>query len=243
MVPRTTEKQLAFIRLSNQAQLKIKLDDAKVDEDKFIICVQYAAIIERSISRKHSLWEATLPDEAIRRGVLDLIRWYLDKAKISPDTIGIDRNTALWHAIFYPELVAILLSRKANPNLQNFFGNTPLQEIAKCIGGIHTDKLLKSAALLVASGARADFRNNEISFYEFQGKFIQATELSFALTVQESFRGRSELFSFYEEEKEPKLLLSEKDLLDIELYQAVSTDEPQDHFKNLCSAPHFRERA
>jgi ankyrin repeat protein len=216
-----TEKELAFLRLSNQAQLKIKLEDIKLVQEKFIICVQYASIIERSLSRKHSLWETTLPDEVFRRGVLDLIKWYLDKAKISPNTVGTDRNTALWYAIFYPELIYILLSRKANPNLQNFFGNTPLQEIAKCIGGIHSDKLLKSAALLVASGALTDFNRNEISLSEFKDKFIQATELSFALTVKESFWGTSELISTYEKVQEPELPLSAKDLHDIKLYRTI----------------------
>lgn len=260
----TEEEKEAFGFLSTQAKLKIEFDKAETEQEKFIVCIKYASLIEteESIAR---LGE-TEPDKKIKRAVIDLIKWYLDKINISPDTIGEDEGTALSHAVFCPEAVELLLSRGANPNLvsfpnvADFFGNeTPLHTIAEGlkysnISG-ETNTLLTSVSLLIAAGANPYIKNkkgqiprncianrteeSEDVFSPLELRFMAATEPSFAAEIKESFPGSSELLSFHEEQ--PKLPLSEEDLKDLALYnegnyQKLLESKPLYHALKACDS-------
>jgi hypothetical protein len=234
-----------FDNLSMQAKLKIKLDRAESDQEKFILYVEYASLIaeEEELERlENSIFGETTENQArknFKKIVIDSIKWYLDKEKMSPNTMskkcGYDVIfvPVLNYAVSCPEVVDLLLARGANPNLQSDSGNTPLHEISKMLPSFYTDQLLKSTALLVSAGADSNLKNKDnkipcdlvTNTIALKDQFIRATEPSFATAVRESFGGTSELL--YPCEEQPVLPLSEEDLAQIHEYNQLLKSKVQ----------------
>jgi hypothetical protein len=242
-----TKTKNAFIHLSPLEKLKISFNAAKTEQEKFILCVQYASLIENYPPYLCSSNDAAL----LKKGIIDLIKWYLDKSKISPNTKDSAGNTALSYAVFCPEVVDLLLERGANPNLKNDGekGDAPLHKIAENLVGIDTKALLKSASLLVAADADRYLQNNATKtpynlipnlsdvfednnlHSEYRQKFIQATDPAFASKFKASFVSTSELLSFHNEE--PPFPLFAEDLQMTTRSQEVEEKTPKNTSPDL----------
>ncbi len=147
MIHRTKQEE-AFSTLSIQAQLYIKLADASSDQERFLQCVRYAT----DIAQRKFLGEiGKILNESLKV-IMRLINSYLDSG-VHPDTADHHHTPAIFHAVTNPELVKLLLTRGANPNLQNDFQSTALHWVAMFFDSYYVENLFTTAELLAAAGA------------------------------------------------------------------------------------------
>ncbi|QLZ70585.1 hypothetical protein FOLKNPGA_03399 [Legionella sp. PC1000] len=221
---RRTKKDQAFGYLSTQAKLKVEMNKAKNDQEKFILYVKFASIIAQEEFLGNSFGGAQ--NQTLKAAVIDTIKWYLDKG-IDVNTVDENNKSALAYAVSSPELVELFLSQGANPNLKSNSGNTPLHAIAAILTSIYTNQLLQSAILLIAAGADPGLKNkdnetpieciysviDQAGVEEARKKFLQATMPS-SMAVTRTVSGWAFLGA-----PMPELPLSQEDISDIALFE------------------------
>ena len=206
--------------LSVQAQFHIKFEAAKTINEKFITCIGYATLIEQ----RKTLGKMDAVTIAAQQFIMGLIKSYLNSG-IHPDTAG-KSAPALFDAVTYPELVKLLLSRGANPDIC-YSGRNPLHEVARYFHTYYTHNLFLTAEILACFGANPGAINNDgkkpielikNTFWASQ-ETISKLLMEFK-QVTECPRHSDQIINANEETVPPSSLpLTEADLLKIGLYQ------------------------
>lgn len=222
-----TKKQKAFDALPIRAQLQVQLNKAPNEQQKFILYIEYASIITKQEVLNPS--EKQLPDnQNFKTAVMNTILWYLNEG-MNPDIVDEQGFPALSHAIFAPDVVELLLSVGANPNLSDEGNYTPLHKIASSLPTYYTTPLLESTKFLVMAGANPCLQNKhgdtplesilDIGVRDqteiFREKFLKTIRSAQNHPITRKITG----WAFLHREK-PALPLSEKDIADIALFDS-----------------------
>ncbi|STX28868.1 Ankyrin repeat protein [Legionella beliardensis] len=204
------------------------MNQAENNQEKFILYVKYASLLAQE-EHLANVFGEVYENQVLKNAVIDIIRWYLDQG-MDANTVDDNNRPALTYAVSSPEVVELLLSQDANPNLKSNSGNTPLHEAADRLSSLYTNQLLKSASLLIAAGADSNLRNkdkqmpieciscvpsknNEAKVEKLRKEFLQATSPS-SLVITKKVAGWAVLGAL-----EPELPLSQQDITDITLFE------------------------
>lgn len=150
-----SKKEKAFDTLSIQAKLHIKLEEATTDQEKFIQCIHYATDIaqRKSLSNVNEITNTNL------KIIMQLIKSFLNSG-VNPDSTE-NNVPAIFHAVTYPELVNLLLTRGANPNFQTNSQATALHRAAIFFHSFYVENLYTTAELLAAAGIDIDAKDDQ----------------------------------------------------------------------------------